>query len=188
MALYDITIGFSALLYAVTSDLGVWWILAPIILLWIIMEFYFGEYKQEQLGFSSTLANGVSLFWISLTSFRVFLFIESEYLNVEAYKDPRVFLLGFFVLYALLIMYVSFTHRMGPHALQLLAGPSVTYFFSMLSVLWGQRLLEVSVPVVSALVVSFVVINIVFFLIRHMLGFRGEVEHIRNLPNNHEHA
>jgi hypothetical protein len=79
----DIGAGFYDIGLALTSDLGVWWLLIPIFLLWIAMEVYFGEYKQERMGFSSTLANGVTLFWISLTSFRIFLFTQHQYLDIE---------------------------------------------------------------------------------------------------------
>jgi hypothetical protein len=182
MILQDITKGFTELIEALTYDLGVWWLLTPIILLWIAMEVYFGEYKQEQLGFSSTLANGFTLFWISLTSFRVFLFIENTRLIPEVYQDLRFYILGFFVLYSLFVIYISFTHRLSIIA-PIVAGPSLMYFFSILSVLWGQRLLDVSLPSIYALAISYLVIIFLFFLIRRNLGLRGEIERIQNLSN-----
>lgn len=50
--LNGILIGFIEVKTALTADLGVWWVLAPLVALWILMEIYFGEYKQERLGFS----------------------------------------------------------------------------------------------------------------------------------------
>ncbi len=188
MIFQDIIIGFSDIASALTSDLGVWWLLTPIIFLWLAMEVYFGEYKQEQLGFSSTLANGFSLFWISIMSFRVFLLFERAYAN-GAYRDMRVYILGFLVLYALAIIYFSFSHRLSAAIVQVLAGPSLTYFFSILSVLWGQRLLNVSLPIIYALCISFGILIFIFSLLRHQLGLRGEVERIRQLDgNNMNHA
>jgi len=180
-----ILIGFKEISSALTSDFGVWWLLTPIILLWVAMEVYFGEYKQEELGFSSTMANGFSLFWISLTSFRVFLIFEQAYAN-GVHRDMRVYILGFFVLYALAIIYFSFSHRLSATVVQVLAGPSLVYFFSILSVLWGQRLLGVSLPVIYALGILFVVVSISFIVLRRKLGLLGEVERIQQMDgNNH---
>ena len=182
-----VTDGFSQLGRAFTADVGVWWLLAPLFLLWIVMEIYAGEYKQERFGFSSALANGFSLFWISLTSFRVFLFIDNTYMKKEAYSDPRLYLLIFFVLYSFLIMYFSFTHKIRSALTRVIAGPAIIYFFSVLSVLWGQRLLSVNISVFTALGIGFLVTVLVFFVIRRQLGVRGDVEHILELGND-DHA
>ncbi|PJE64892.1 MAG: hypothetical protein COU90_00020 [Candidatus Ryanbacteria bacterium CG10_big_fil_rev_8_21_14_0_10_43_42] len=182
-----ITAGFRQLGTAFTTDIGIWWLLTPIFLLWIVMEIYAGEYKQERFGFSSALANGFSLFWISLTSFRVFLFIDKTYLNKEAYSDPRLYILALFVLYALFIMYAAFTHTMRTSLTKIIAGPALIYSFSVLSVLWGQRLLVVNTSILSALVISFIIIVFIFFIIRRQLGVRGDVEHILELGKD-DHA
>lgn len=158
---------------AFTTDSSVWWVLTPVFILWVLMELYFGEYKQERLGFSSALANGVSLAWVSVTSLRLY----TLSLGVD-WSSQFVFLI-LFLLYGVLIMWASFRHQFSERHTALLASPTIIYFFSTLSVLWGQQLLSTERNVMVALVVVFAIIYAFFWLLKKQLGFTGELEVIR---------
>ena len=158
---------------AFTTDLGVWWFLAPVFLLWIAMEVYLGEYKKEQWGFSSSLANSISFTWINIVSLR-FIFLESSYS-----EDPRLWLAFSFLMYGFLLIYLSFLHALPQRLTAIVAGPTPVYFLSVLSVLWGQGLLAISLPIIIDLAIAYVVIWLFWKLVKSRLGILGEVEAVK---------
>jgi hypothetical protein len=46
------------------------WIVIPLITALLLMEFYFGRYKREELGWNSALANSLVLIFVSIDLFR----------------------------------------------------------------------------------------------------------------------
>lgn len=181
MTFQDLLFAFQEILDAFAKDFSIWWVLTPIFLLWIFMELYFGEYKHEEFGFSSSLANGVSLLWISVTSLHIF------FLDGPLVISLRFFLLFFFLCYGLFIIWAAFWHRFSEHVTGVIASPSIVYFFSTLSVLWSQRLLDITLSIGVALLFLFVLIFLTFFLIKRQMGFLGELETVKNIgKNNHD--
>lgn len=156
-----------------TKDLGVWWFLAPIFILWIAMEVYLGEYKKEQWGFSSSLANSISFTWINIVSLR-FIFLESGYA-----EDPRMWIAFSFLLYSLLLVYLSFIHALPERMTAAAAGPTPVYFLSILSVLWGQGLLSISLPIIIDLALAYIIIWFFWKVVKSRLGILGEVEAVK---------
>ena len=68
-----------------------------------------------------------------------------------------VFLYGFF------IFYISFTHHLNRDWVIRLAGPTLVYFLSIVSVLWGYDLLAVNSWVIFDLIVIFLFIYVIFY-------------------------
>jgi len=154
---------------ALTTDLGVWWFLAPIFVLWIATEVYFGEHKREKWGFSSSLATAISFTWINIVSLR-FIFLE---LNIQTLADvgnERFFIAVGFLVYGLFLIYLSFRHTFSEKVLAWIAGPTPIYFLSFVSVIWGQGLLQVSPYVAGDFLLMYVVILGIWKVIKAKLG------------------
>lgn len=158
---------------AFISDLGVWWFLAPIFILWIMMEVYLGEYKKEKWGFSSSLANSISFTWINIVALR-FIFLENGLVN-----EGRLVVAILFLFYGLVLIFVAFRHVFSERVTATISGPTPVYFLSVLSVLWGQRLLDITFPIVVDLVIIYIIIWVAWRLIKSRLGILGEVEAIK---------
>jgi len=159
---------------AFVEEPGVWWFLAPVFLLWIGMEIYFGQYKKERLGWNSILANGITFSWINIAAFRV-LFMEDK----GAFDFwPRFIILLLFFIYGIFIIYIAFFHKISSRIAATLAGPTLIYFLSTVSVLWGQGVLVINKWVFLDLLIVYIVISFFFWLIRRNLGILGEVEAI----------
>jgi hypothetical protein len=174
----QILIGFKEIGRAFTSDFSIWWILAPIFILWFAMEIYFSEYRRERIGFSSALANSFSLLWISLVSLRIFFLLSDPISSVVV--NENFWLIVLFIFYALFVIYVSFTHSLSASAVDILASPSRIYYISVISVLLGEGALDINGFIVFDLFLSFMVIYLFFAFMRRFLGVRGEVEAILN--------
>lgn len=180
MNIADLLFGFLEIRTALFSDPSIWWVLAPIVVLWVSMEVYFGEYKREQLGFSSALANGISLSWIAFSALRLFF---SSGLTINS---PEFYALGFFALYGVSVVLISFRHAISARVINFIAAPSIIYFFSTLAVLWGENLLQISTPVIAALIIVFIIIWIFFAALKRQLGILGEIEAVRHADDNNE--
>ncbi len=170
----QIFLGFQLIGKALVQDLSVWWFLAPIFILWIGMEIYLGQYKKEKIGWNSILANGISFSWVNIASFRV-LFLEGS--GVEDFP-LRTIILGLLFIYGMFIIYAAFTHKLSQTFGLWLGGPTTIYFLSTVSVLWGQGLLDINKWVLLDFVVLYLIIKLIFWLIKRKLGVPGEVEAI----------
>ena len=62
--------GFKEIFSSPFKDITVFWLLAPIILFWLILEIYFGTHKEEKLGWNTALGNGLSIFWVVVISLK----------------------------------------------------------------------------------------------------------------------
>ncbi len=166
--------GFQIIGQSLVKDITIWWFLTPVFILWIVMEIYFGQYKKEQMGWNSILANGISFSWINIASFRV-LFLEN---SVAVDFTLRVTILVLFFIYGAFVIYVAFSHKLPQKIGFWLAGPTTIYFLSTVSVLWGQGVLEISRWILIDFIILYLIIHLIFWLIKKRLGILGEVEAI----------
>ncbi|MBW2980319.1 hypothetical protein KY360_02790 [Candidatus Woesearchaeota archaeon] len=146
-----------------TQDYSLWWYLAPVFLLWTLLELYFGKYKREKLGWNTSLGNGITLTWISVESMR-FLFE----------KQPSNFWFKFgiimaILLYAMLIVYFAFSHKLSAKVTYTLASPSPVYFLSAVTILWGHGVLIVTWWVLLDLVIIYILLAIIFLIIKKIM-------------------
>ena len=149
--------------YSFTKDVSLWWYLAPVILLWLALEIYFGKYKKEQLGWNTSLGNAVTLTWISVESMR-FLF-DTQPSNFWL----RFSLIIAVLLYAILIIYFSFSHKISPKATYTLASPNATYFLCMVTILWGHGVLVLTPWVLLDLFILYILLLIFFWIVKKVM-------------------
>ncbi len=168
--------GFQLIGQSLVKDLSIWWFLAPVFILWVVMEIYFGQYKKEKLGWNSILTNGISFSWINIASFRV-LFLEN---SAAVDFALRILILTLFFLYGIFIIYIAFIHKLPQKTGSWLAGPTTIYFLSTVSILWGQGVLEVNGWILIDFIILYFVISLIFWAIKKKLGILGEVEAISN--------
>ena len=166
--------GFQLIGQSLTRDPSIWWFLAPVFILWIVMEIYLGQYKKEKVDWTSILANGISFSWINIASFQV-LFLEN---STATDFTLRAVILSIFLVYGILVIYIAFTHKFSRKIGTLLAKPTTIYFLSTVSVLWGQGVLEINKWILIDFIILYFVIYLIFWLIRKKLGMLGEVEAI----------
>jgi hypothetical protein len=131
------------------ADLSLLWQLIPILLIWILMEWYFGMYKDEKLGWNTAVGNGVTLFWIGVTSMQ-HIFSEAVFFSWQRFT---VLLVG--ILYALFIIYVSFRHKLRTRYAFFLASPTPIYFISYVLILYAHGMLAVQLSMFVAIVILF---------------------------------
>ncbi len=155
---------FKAILKAPFVDLSVWWVLTPVIILWIMLELYFGRYKNEKLGWNTALGNGISLTWITIALMK-FLFENSR----ENFTWAKFIAVLLIMIYGLFVTIVTFKHKFSAKTTFLLADPSPIYFLSTVAVLWAYGSLILTWWVILDLVILYPIIVGIFALIRRFL-------------------
>jgi len=160
----EMWIAFKAIVSSPFKEKAVFWLIIPVLLLWIVIELYFDKHKKEQLGWNTALGNGVTLFWITVSLMK-YLF-ENHRIN---FTWPKFIAVSLILLYGLFISYVAFNHVFPAKVTYLLASPTAVYYLSIVAVLWGYGSLIISKWVLLDLVIIFLIIVGVELLLRKLI-------------------
>ncbi len=167
MALTEILSGiFPALLEIAKAPLAkpsLIWQLAPILCIWILVEFYFGTHKKERLGWNTALSNGISLFWIVISG------MQHIFSDVELFTWLKFGLISLIALYSIFIVYISFKHTFKPKLTFLFASPTPLFYFSALVLLFAHDLIKLNITMFIAIALLFIVIVIFVTILKKLL-------------------
>ena len=155
--------GFKDISAAPFKSLDALWILIPLFILWIVLEIYFARFKKEELGWNTALANGITLGWLTLEGMRGLFEAKPENFWLRFIANSVI------ILYAMIIIYGSFTHKISSKWNFVLASPTPVYYLGIFSVMWGFGTLEVNRYVLIDLVILFVVVVILLKVFRHFV-------------------
>jgi hypothetical protein len=163
MVLKEMLSGFGQIFSAPFKSLDLLWLIVPLFLMWIVLEVYFAKHKKEKLGWNTALANGITLGWLSLQSMRYLFSIEADGFWLRFVVNIVI------LLYAILIIYFSFSHKISEKWDFWLASPTPVYFLGMFAIIWGFGLLAVTWWVLLDLLILFIVIVILLRIFRHFV-------------------
>ena len=156
--------GFKEIFSSPFKDLTVLWLLAPIILFWLILEIYFGMHKEEKLGWNTALGNGLSISWVVVISLKTI--FEN---NFALFSLDKLLYIIFIALYSCLIIYISFTHKLEKKIFFLFTSPTIIYYFLGIAVLWVNDALNISLWVFIDLVILYIVVLIFMTIVKKLL-------------------
>ena len=161
--LQDLLTGFTEISKSFIHDLSIWWVLAPVFLIWIIVELYFGIYKKEALGWNTALANGITLMWICVDSLR-----HTFSTEVSHFWLRFIVTLGF-LLFGLFLIYVCFKHRFSERFTFHIASPNLIFFLALSVVLFTYGELSLSWYIILDLIIIFIFIVLIITLIKRLI-------------------
>ena len=156
--------GFKEIFSAPFRDLSILWFLTPIILFWFVMEIYFSRYKEEKLGWNSALGYGMSMFWIVIISFKTM--FEN---NFELFSIDKLLFVIFVAVYSILIIFISFTHKLQAKIFFLFTSPTAVYYLLGIALLWVNGLFNVSLWVIIDLIILYIMILIFELILRKVI-------------------
>ena len=125
------------------------WQIIPIVFMLIVMETYFGMYKHEKLGWNTALGNGISLFWIIISSMQ-YMFSNKEYFAWDKFA-----VILFLVVYALFIVYISFSHKISAKKTYIFSSPVVIYFSGYLAFIYAYGKISADLHYLVAIIFAF---------------------------------
>ena len=164
MDVSDVLYALKDLVLAIFREPALLWQLAPVLLLWIILIFYFATHKEEKLGWNTSLANGISLFWVVVSAMQ-HIFANGR----EFFTWIKFGIFAFITLYALFIVYVTFSHKFSAKATYLLASHNVVYYFSLVSLLYAYDVIYLNTAMIIAIVVLFLFILLLELILKKLL-------------------
>ncbi len=161
--------GIIEIFSAFFRDYSIWWYLFPMFTLWFILEIYFGQHKQEQLGWNTALANGFSLVWMNIEAMRMLFAYSPDYFLL---RFTFIFMI---MSYGVWLIYISFVHKFDGRLTFHLAAPTPIYYLSIVSVLWGHGLLNIGWWVLLDIVIGFWIVFGLVMLLRRYLPDKSDV-------------
>ncbi|PIQ92032.1 MAG: hypothetical protein COV69_03945 [Parcubacteria group bacterium CG11_big_fil_rev_8_21_14_0_20_39_14] len=166
--------GFELIFDSFTKDPGVWWFLAPILILWLATQIYFGEYKREKISFAGAFSAGISFLWINISTLRILFIIKPDDILI------RIYILVIFLFYGLFIIYNAYSHKVSREFVGTLASPNTLYPLSITIILFGQGHLKISLWAIFDLLIILGFIWLFFlFLKKNFLGLGGDIEAVK---------
>ncbi|PIN74716.1 hypothetical protein COV18_05850 [Candidatus Woesearchaeota archaeon CG10_big_fil_rev_8_21_14_0_10_37_12] len=101
-----------------------WWVAAPLLFTLLVMSFYFGLYKKEELGWNTALGNTIVLLFVGIDLLRTLY----HYTRPASFENFLFFwetllLVCIILIEALLLFYFAFTHALPKHIMFFLASP-----------------------------------------------------------------
>jgi len=88
------------------------WILAPMLITLVLMEFYFGRYSKEELGWNTAVGNALVLIFVSIDLFR-HIFAATPGIvthSILVYNLKEIFIASVIGLSAFWLLFVDFLH------------------------------------------------------------------------------
>src|SRR3990167_9417423 len=109
------------------------WIIAPLLITLVLIQLYFGRYKNEELGWNTAFGNSVSLLWVTTTLFR-FVYEQNNGSLLAAFllNKNKIILISILGLWAMLSIFLQFFHIL-PRKIDFLiySSVSILLFFSV---------------------------------------------------------
>lgn len=162
--LTNILAGFGEIFSSPFKDLSIFWILIPIIIFWFVLEVYFGRYKKEKLGWNTALGYGLSMFWIVVISLRTL--FEN---NFELFSMDKLLFVIFVAIYSILIIYISFTHKLKEKIFFLFVSPTLVYYLFGVAVLLVNGLLDITFWVAVDLIILYIIVLILETILKKLI-------------------
>lgn len=82
------------IIYAPKNFPGMIWIMIPLVIAILLMEFYFGRYKAEELGWNTAFGNSLVLIFVAVDLFRHLSEVNALYFGLKAAVALSVVFLG----------------------------------------------------------------------------------------------
>lgn len=100
------------------------WILAPLIATFLVMTFYFGLYQREELGWNTSVANTIVLFFVAIDLLRTMFYYSSPPSAWNYLLNPWKFLTIILIIAeAILLFALAFRHAIPKHVMFFIASP-----------------------------------------------------------------
>lgn len=146
------------------------WIISPMVISMLILAFYFGRYRGEELGWNSAVSNSLILVFVAIDLLR-FWFGHNDLSNILLSGSLPYGLLGPIIVFFLgfWLLFFEFFHLL-PKQLAFFVGSSIpinVIAYTAIANVYAQ--LPFDLFTVLAMIVLFLVLNTVLITIKHMI-------------------
>lgn len=157
----------------------IWWILTPLLVTLLIMNFYFGKYVREKLGWNTALGNSIVLFFVGIDLLRtIYHYTEPATIWNFAWHYVKVIIILVVMIEGMLLAYTAFAHKAKQSIMFFIASPLPVNLqaYILSAIVYLQT--DPTIYTLLAAIVLFAILLIFFTILR-------EIEHL--LLGVHEH-
>ena len=143
------------------------WMLIPLLITLLAMEFYFGRYKEEELGWNTAFGNALVLLFISIDLFRhVYEPIGGSIGDVVFSAHPKIIISLVILALALILMIINFFHFLPKKAAYIISSPPYINLVGLLAIIivYSESVL-LDLTTLFACISIFILANIIFTII-----------------------
>ncbi|MBI2671343.1 hypothetical protein HYX16_00240 [Candidatus Woesearchaeota archaeon] len=153
------------------------WIIAPLLITLLLIQVYFGRYKNEQIGWNTAFSNSISFLWVTTTLMR-YLYENSregifQVINFQFDKSLLIIALG---LWAVISIILQFYHALPKKLDFLIYSPLTVHITSILVVILVTGNILIDLTTLYSSLIIFISFVVIFYIIRHKIRSPKEVE------------
>lgn len=163
------------------------WMLIPIIVTIILMEFYFGRYKEEELGWNTAFGNSLVLGFVGIDLFRH----TYEPLGISIQQalllgDSKILISIAILLFALLLVLLDFFHFLSKKIAYVISSSSFLHILALLGiVIVYSGNIPLDWTTFFACLLLFIFINLILHLIYLMMpSYESPIQRVFSLDES----
>ncbi|MGV8151165.1 MAG: hypothetical protein ACP5NV_05545 [Candidatus Woesearchaeota archaeon] len=112
------------------------WMLVPILATIVLMEFYFGRYKEEELGWNTAFGNSLVLGFVAIDLFRfTHRVIGGEISDALFSSDPKIIISMIIFGFAVLLVLMDFFHFIPKKIAYVISSSSFVHMIALLGII-----------------------------------------------------
>ena len=163
------------------------WILLPLILTFVVLEFYFNRHRDDELGWAAAVANSLILFIVAIDLLKHSFhyaspFVVFKEVGVAAFTEatlplaPQVFIMIIFLgLLGIVITIVNYYHLLPSKLMFEVSGHPPVNFLAFMAIVivyttGTDHAVPLDIPTLIAGVVVYVIVLYAMHLVRRSLG------------------
>lgn len=148
------------------------WMLLPLLATLLLMEFYFGRYKDEELGWNTAFGNALVLMFVAIDSFRHL--YEPSGLSMLQFiataTDIKIIIPLLVALMALILIFIDFFHFIPKKIAYIMSSPIYINLIGLLGII---VVYTVNIPLdwttVFACFILFIIANLITLLLYYLI-------------------
>lgn len=148
------------------------WMLLPLLATLLLMEFYFGRYKDEELGWNTAFGNTLVLSFVAIDLFRHIIKISATPLDefMSLISNIKIIVPLTIITLALLLMFIDFFHFLPKKIAYILSSPAYVNLIGLLGIIivYTDKLL-LDWTTFIACIILFILANLIALILYYII-------------------
>lgn len=148
------------------------WMLLPLIATLLLMEFYFGRYKDEELGWNTAFGNALVLMFVAIDLFRHLYEPSGQTILhfITTASDIKILIPVWIIVMALTLMLIDFFHFVPKKIAYIISSPIYINLIGLLGIIVVySTFVPLDWTTVLACVVLFIIANLLTLLMYYII-------------------
>lgn len=146
------------------------WMLVPIIVSLVLMEFYFGRYKEEELGWNTAFGNALVLTFVAIDLFRQsYEATDIKLLDALVAAEAKAWIAITVFGFALLLVLLDFFHFLPKKVAYAISSGPFIHMISLLGIIIVYANIPLDMTTLFACILLFIFVNLIMQLLYYII-------------------